>query len=322
MDYEFNIFTEEEFPAAMKEVEEKLTARRKGGEFPSFDGLSVHYEYYLVEKPRGCLVMVHGFTEFSKKYYELCWYFLNQGYHVFLHDLRGHGLSGRQVENLSLAHVDCYEDYVEDLKQFMQQIVRPAAGELPVYLFGHSMGGAIVTLYLMEEGKDISKAVLSSPMVVPVTPLPPKFLVRYTAKMAKKEGWSARFPHASNFNPNPSFERSADASESRFRRHIELRLSDKRYQNSSSTNSWMYHTLQVDRKLLDKEKLAKVKTKILLLQAGKDKVVLLKPQNKLAKRLPHCRMELFPEAKHTIFNAGQAVLHRYVALVLEFLEEG
>ncbi len=322
MDYEFNIFTEEEFPTAIKEVEEKLAARRQGGEFSSFDGLPIHYEYYLAEKPRGCLVMVHGFTEFSRKYYELCWYFLNQGYHIFLHDLRGHGLSGRQVEDWALAHVDCYEDYARDLEEYMEKLVRPVAGELPIYLFGHSMGSAIVTLYLMEEGKEISKAVLSSPMVVPVTPLPRKFLVRYVARVAKKAGWKSRFPHASTFNPNPSFERSSDASENRFRRHIELRLETVRYQNSSSTNGWMYHTLQVDQKLLDSTKLSRLKTKVLMFQAGKDKVVLLKPQNKLAKSLPHCRMERFPEAKHTIFNAGEETLRRYVSLILEFLEEG
>lgn len=322
MDHQLHIISEQEFPSTIVAIEEKLKARQHSGEFVSFDGCPIYYEYYLAEKPRGSIVIVHGFTEFSRKYYELAWYFLAQGYHVFLHDLRGHGLSGRQVEDWSLAHVDCYEDYARDLEEYMERIVRPATGELSIYLFGHSMGCAISLLYLMEKDRNISKTVLSSPMVVPVTPLPRKFLVPYVARVAKKAGWASRFPHASTFNPNPSFERSSDASESRFRRHIEMRLETVRYQNSSATNAWMYHTLQVDRKLLDKKKLSALRTKVLMFQAGQDKVVLLKPQNKLAKRLPSCRMEYFPEAKHTIFNAGEKTVERYVALVLEFLEEG
>lgn len=322
MEQQLHIISEEEFPQAIIRVEEELEKIRHSGQLASFDGCPLHYEYYLAEKPRGSVVIVHGFTEFSKKYYELAWYFLSQGYHVFLHDLRGHGLSGRQVEDWALAHVDCYEDYVRDLEAYMEEIVCPVAGELPLYLFSHSMGCAISLLYLMEKERPFSKVILSSPMVVPVTPLPKGFLARYTARTAKKEGWKTRFPHASKFNPNPSFERSSDASESRFRRHIAMRVETVRYQNSSATNAWMYHTLRVDKKLLCKENLQKITHKVLLFQAGQDKVVKLKPQNKLAKRLPNCHVEYFPEAKHTIFNGSEESLKRYVSLVLEFLTEG
>ena len=319
---QLNILDESGYAAGMKQAERELEKRRNEGTLSSFDGCAIHYEYYLAEKPMGCLVVVHGFTEFSRKYDELCWYFLQQGYHVFLHDLRGHGMSGRQVEDTALAHVDCYEDYARDLEQYISRIVQPVAGELPVHIFSHSMGSAIAMLYLMEQERSIGKVILSSPMVVPVTPLPPWYLQRYTAKVAGKQGWNTRFPHASTFNPDPAFQKSSDASESRFRRHIELRRADVRYQNSSATNAWMYHTLQVGKKILNKEKLAGLKTDFLLLQAGKDRVVLLKPQNKLAELLPRCRLERFPDAKHTIFNGKSQTVERYVSLVLGFLEEG
>lgn len=321
MDQQLRIISEQDFPQAILAVEESLGKLRHSGQLASFDGCPLYYEYYLAENPRGSVVIVHGFTEFSKKYYELAWYFLQQGYHVFLHDLRGHGLSCRQVEDWALAHVDSYGDYARDLEEYVEKIVRPVAGELPFYLFGHSMGCAVSLLYLMEKARDVSKVILSSPMIVPVTPLPRGFLARYTARTAKKEGWNSRFPHASKFDPNPSFERSSDASENRFRRHIAMRLETVRYQNSSATNAWMYHTLKIDKELLNKEKLQGVTAKVLLFQAGKDKVVKLKPQNKLAQRLPNCRMERFPEAKHTIFNGGEESLKRYVSLVLGFLAE-
>lgn len=322
MDQQLHIISEQNFPEAIAAIEEAFEKTRHTGQLKSFDGCAIHYEYYLAENPRGSVVIVHGFTEFSRKYYELAWYFLSQGYHVFLHDLRGHGLSDRQVEDWSLAHVDCYEDYARDLEAYVEKIVLPVSGELPVHLFGHSMGSAVSVLYLMEKERPVSRVILSSPMVVPVTPLPRGFLARYTARTAKKKGWDSRFPHASEFDPNPSFERSSDASENRFRRHIAMRVENVRYQNSSATNAWMYHTLRIDRKLLDKKKLQKLSQKVLLFQAGKDTVVQRRPQNKLAKRLPNCRVAFFPEAKHTIFNGGAECLERYVALALGFLAEG
>lgn len=315
------VFTEAGFAADMERAEAELQAIRQAGKLPAYDGCPLYYEYYPAQKAQGALVMVHGFTEFSAKYRELCWYFLQQGYWVFLFDLRGHGLSGRQVEDPALAHVDSYGDYVRDLDSYMEQVVRPAVGRLPVYLFGHSMGGAVATLYLMQKGSGITKAVLSSPMVIPVTPLPAAYLSRYTKKIAQKQGWEARFPHASTFHPDPPFERSSDTSESRFRRHIALRRSDVRYQNSSATNGWMYQTLNVGKQILQPQVLRTVPTKILLLQAGRDRVVRRRPQEKLASLLPHCRVEKFPTAKHTIFNAEQSILQRYVDLLLDFLAE-
>lgn len=321
MERRFHVFSEEEFSARIRKVEEKLAEKRFGGEFAAFDGCPIHYEYYLAENPRGSLVIVHGFTEFSRKYEELSWYFLQQGYHVFLLDLRGHGLSGREVEDPALVHVNHYGEYVSDLEQYLRQIVRPVSGSLPVSLYGHSMGGAIVTLYLMEHPGCIRKAVLSSPMVVPVTPLPRGFLVRYAKNAAQKTGWKARFPHGAEFDPNPSFQSSSDASHGRFQRHIALRRMNRRYQNAIATNRWMYQTLALKRTLLDRKKLAGVSAKVLLLQAGKDRVVRLRPQKALAKRLPNCRLEFFPGAKHSIFNAGADILERYVTTILDFLAQ-
>lgn len=315
------ILKEEEFPQKMRELEEKLESIVRRGSMRAFDGCPIHYEQFPTEHPRGNVVMVHGFTEFSKKYYELCWYFLQQGYQVFLFDLRGHGLSGRQVKDDSLVHVNCYEDYVRDLEQYMEQIVCPAAQGLPIHLFGHSMGGAIVMLYLMAATRPVEKVLLSSPMVVPVTPLPPAYLRHYIRGVVRKSSWDSRFPHASSFKPDPPFATSSDLSESRFRRHIDLRRQDVRYQNSSATNAWMYHTLHMGKMLLVPQALQKIQNPILLIQAEKDRTVRNPPQNKLAKLLPHCRLEQIKGAKHSLYNGDEGILRRYLDLLLGFLEE-
>lgn len=316
---ELSVFSEENYPRCMEELEKKLQKNVEKGYFTAEDGLSLYYERFPKPEAKACLVLVHGFTEFSEKYHELAGYLGQVGYEVFLYDLRGHGLSGRQVAPLSLTHVDSYADYVSDLERYMEQIVRPAAGKRPVYFFSHSMGAAIVTLYLQKHPTEIARAILSSPMIVPVTPLPLWFLSAYTKREGKKHGFTARFPHTKDFDPNPLFEKSSDTSRNRFEHHITLRRAEPRYQNAASTHGWMHCTLNIYKELLNRAALQPIETKILLTQAGRDTVVCLKPQNRLAKRLPNCRKVVFPEAKHTIFYADSQTVESYLACVLDFL---
>ena len=318
---ELQIFNEVDFVESLRALEEELKQIRCSGTLTAFDGLSVYYEHFPREGAEACIVLVHGYTEFSEKYHELCGYFRQAGYHVFLYDQRGHGLSGRQVEQVTLNHVNSYLDYAADLEQYLQEVVYPEAKGRPVYLFGHSMGCAVVTLYLQKHPTEISRAVFSSPMIVPVTPLPLWFLSLYTKREIRKLGATARFPHTKDFDPNPSFEKSSDTSRSRFDHHIRLRRAELRYQNAACTHGWMHNTLNIYKKLLNAKALAPIQTQILMTQAGQDTVVRLKPQDKLAKRLPHCEKVVFPQAKHTIFYAEEETLRNYLRCVLDFLED-
>lgn len=315
------VFSEDSYTSDLKTLEEELGKVKKSGCLTAYDGLSLYYEHFPRKDAEACVVLVHGFTEFSEKYHELTGYLRRAGYHVFLYDHRGHGLSGRQVQPLSLTHVDSYDDYVSDLESYLQQVVFPEAAGRPVYLFGHSMGGAVVTLYLQRHPCEIKKAVLSSPMVTPVAPLPIWFLSFYTKREGKKLGTTARFPHTKDFDPNPVFEKSSDNSRSRFDHHVGMRRAEPRYQNAASTHGWMHSTLNIHKTLLKKKALAPIQTRILMTQAGQDTVVYLKPQDKLLKRLPNCSKVVFPQAKHTIFYADSPTVERYLCCVLEFLED-
>jgi alpha-beta hydrolase superfamily lysophospholipase len=72
-------------------------------------------------------------------------------------DLRGHGDSeGDRV------CVGSFDDYLEDLKIFLARVQASEPGR-PVFLMGHSMGGAIVTLYALRNSPKVSGLVLSAP---------------------------------------------------------------------------------------------------------------------------------------------------------------
>lgn len=313
---------EEEYAETLPRILEELGEIKATEVITSFDGCQLYCERYLRPESRANLVIVHGFTEFSAKYSEMIWHFLRAGFNVFIYDQRGHGFSGREVENLHLAHVNRFEDYVEDLHAVISRQVVPYGGGLPVYLFSHSMGGAVAALYLMEHRETVQKAILSSPMVCPQSHrIPRRLVLAAVGRFARRDGWTARFPYMAEFDPDADFASAPDASYARFRANLDARILNPEYQTSAATNSWMREALRVQDKLLNPKRAAAVEANVLLVSAGQDTVVKNRPQRRLARRLKHCRLVTLPEAKHTIFSADAPALKEYYQLLFEFLEE-
>lgn len=113
------------------------------------------------EETRAALIVVHGLRDHSSRYAELAEHLVGQGFAVYAFDLRGHGRSeGVRV------HIDSFEEYLTDLGIFLERVRKQEPGR-PVFLFGHSMGGAIATLFALEKKPDIAGMVLSAPALKP-----------------------------------------------------------------------------------------------------------------------------------------------------------
>ncbi|MBQ9848482.1 MAG: alpha/beta hydrolase [Clostridia bacterium] len=320
--YKLDLIKESEYNEKMQEITELFDKCSNKGFLESFDGTKLNYEYFLCENATASVIIVHGFTEFIKKFYEMAYYFLNMGYNVFLYDQRGHGYSDRKVENTELTHVDDFEDYVCDLECFVDRVVSPASEGKPIYMFAHSMGGSVATLYLTRCGDKIAKTVLSAPMVEPCAHNIPRFVLNhYIKSCAKKESWDSDFPHFGKFDPNASFEKSSDSSYNRFKSNLDMRINDLNYRNSTSTYSWMYQSINICDRILVRKKLKQIKSKVLMFSAGRDTVVKIRPQLKLARRIPGCVLERVPEAKHSIYTGEPETLLNFYNKTFAFLAE-
>ena len=86
---------------------------------------------------RGVVVVMHGLKDYSARYAAFAGELTARGYSVWAFDLRGHGQSaGPRVAP------DDWNDYVDDLDRFLAKVEHEEPGQ-PIFLFGHSMGGAI-----------------------------------------------------------------------------------------------------------------------------------------------------------------------------------
>jgi alpha-beta hydrolase superfamily lysophospholipase len=104
---------------------------------------------------RATVVIVHGLKDHSTRYAELADRLAQHGYAVYALDLRGHGSSGGRR-----AYVESFEEYVDDLGTFVDEVQKREQGK-PLFLLGHSMGGTIALDYLLEKKPQVAGVVLS-----------------------------------------------------------------------------------------------------------------------------------------------------------------
>ncbi len=113
-------------------------------EFRSQDGLRLFgQEWKSISTSKGLVCLIHGLGEHSGRYAHLG-AFLNQNqYSLISFDLRGHGRSEGPR-----GHTPDFEFLMGDMDRFLDQ-ARTLHPELPVFLYGHSLGGILVLNYVL-----------------------------------------------------------------------------------------------------------------------------------------------------------------------------
>lgn len=133
-----------------------------------FGGLPLAAALFEVEKPRGCVLFVHGLKEHKERYYEFAEYLNGQGFVVLMADSRGHGES--LSRNYPLGYMDGFQKLVEDV-HILNRFLRKRYPSLPITLFGHSFGSMIARCYLEHYDTEIDKLILTgTPAYFPVVP--------------------------------------------------------------------------------------------------------------------------------------------------------
>ena len=286
------------------------------------DGNKLHVIHYAsqADKPKGTVVIVHGFTESTEKYREFIYYLLNFGFDAIIYDHRGHGLSSRDVEDPSLTHIDKFETYVNDLEKVISAELKDTPK--PFYLFAHSMGGAVSGLYLEKHADNpFKKAILSSPMIAPARGGFPLWLSEAMAGtfiafgQKKKRMFLSKPPEG-----RERFEDSASSSAARSEYYQDIKLSSPDYSNNGPTYGWTLESLKVTKKLLKKGRPEKIKIPLLAFVADGDTMVIKEDIEKFATRVPKGTVSHIENSKHEIYFAEDPVLERFIRIILQFID--
>jgi alpha-beta hydrolase superfamily lysophospholipase len=130
------------------------------GYFKNSAGLGIYHQAWLPKKEaKAVLLVVHGLAEHSGRYMNIVNRFVPDGYAVYGLDHPGHGRSEG-----TRACVGSFDDYTATLAEFARMVSAWQPGK-PVFLVGHSMGGLIGTLHLIDRQHELKGAILSAPGV-------------------------------------------------------------------------------------------------------------------------------------------------------------
>ena len=158
------------------------------GFFPSANGTRIYYQSWLpTGSPKAAVILAHGLAEHSGRYAKLINHLVARDFAVYGLDHIGHGKSeGTRV------YVRQFTDYTDVFSAYVDQ-VRDAHPAIPLFLYAHSVGALIATLYLLDQSVEFAGIVFSGPCVkVPANVSAiTVFLAKVLSRIAPKLGISA-----------------------------------------------------------------------------------------------------------------------------------
>ncbi len=128
--------------------------------FRSSRGARIFEQWWWPEgDARAVLAICHGYAEHSGRYAQVAADLNSRGYAVEALDLRGHGRSsGARV------YVRSYDEFLDDLDGFLARVRARHPGK-KVFLLGHSMGGGVVTYYVIARHPSLDGLLVSGALL-------------------------------------------------------------------------------------------------------------------------------------------------------------
>lgn len=287
--------------------------------FTTSDNIKLNYYKVVNKDAKAVIVIVHGYCEFWCKYHEYVWYLWQAGYTVYFLEQRGHGYSEGKLPEHDVVYIDKFDTYVNDLQEFIQNVVKQGGESLPLLLLAHSMGGAVASLYLEKHPETFKAALLSSPMIMmntgKMTSFKLKLVKLYMILFHKQKSLC---PGQHYFNPVSNFANSSTLSEVRFNYLFSKRIDDMHYQTAGASLGWVMAAVDVTQQIL--KDADNIKIPIVLMQAGKDTLVKPEGFDAFMQKVPQARKFVYEDSKHEIFNASEDIRKKYFRDVIEQLD--
>lgn len=139
-----------------------MNVEKSSFSFMGNENASINVLTWIPETPqlKGIVVLVHGMAEYANRYDEFARFLAANQYAVYAHDQRGHGFTLNNSKVGFFGKKDGWELILSDLHKLVKT-VKEKHPEMPIILFGHSMGSLLARTYAINYGRFIDKLVLS-----------------------------------------------------------------------------------------------------------------------------------------------------------------
>ena len=317
--------SEENYSEDMKNIVEPfINERLESGYIAGEEDVQLYYEKYSAGDAKGNVVISHGYTESLEKYHEAIYYFLNSGYNVFGIEHRGHGRSGSLgVADKTQIYVKDFNQYIEDLKTFMDEVVVPNSQDKKIFLFAHSMGGEIGAKFLEDYPEYFDAAVLNAPMLEVDTGNVPSFIAKIIVKVSVALGMDGDYVIGKGPYKGGEYDVNSIGTScvNRYEYVHDIVTSNEIFQKGDCANNWLNEAFKATKETVKKENAAKVKVPVILFQAGQDTYVRPGSQNKFAEGAENCKLIRIEEARHEIYMERDEIQKPYFEEIFKFYSE-
>ena len=303
---------EEEFlPYFFNESEELI--------FQRGNNIWVHGRLFSKEKNKNLIVISPGRGESSLKYCELVYELRGKGFDILIIDHRGQGFSSRLIANPLVGYIDSFNDYVDDFNFFLKKVTDKKEYNKRI-LLAHSMGTIIGLKGILRDQDFFQGAILSSPMLKINTRKFPELFSYVVLKVLGVLGFSQKRLYGKpGDSAMPFVENRVTSSRDRY---FLARLFERYYPQTRMgppSIQWLAEGIKASRDVYKRAK--EIKIPMLMLQAGKDKLVMNARQDRFVRKATNTRIVKMPESKHEILQESDAIRNRALVQVNKFLQE-
>lgn len=285
------------------------------GYFMTGDGASIRYGIWRSDTGNGSgsVVLLNGRREFLEKYDETIGELNRKEFDVYSFDWRGQGMSKRLLPDRLKGHIKSYDRYLQDLGDFINQIVKPNAVE-PILFLAHSMGAHVALRFMHDHPTVVYRAVLVAPLI-DIMPSPyPKWMIEILTRLAVNTGFAEAYvPGAKHKNPlRSAFEGNPLTSDpERYRVEGKALADNPDLALGGLTFGWLAATLQSISLLRQPGYAERIKTPVLIVGAGKDRVVCADAMKSVCSRMPDCRLKVIEGALHEVLMETDPIRQKF-----------
>jgi lysophospholipase len=278
------------------------------------DGRKLRAAYAIPASPRGTVVLLGGRGDFIERWFETIGDFIRRGFAVATFDFRGQGGSQRAYDDRYRDGIRHFSEYDDDFASFMTQVVLPDCPP-PFYAVGHSTGG-LVLLRALERRTWFEKAVLSAPLLGIDSGFWPMPLVRVLCWLVPKIGLGRLFLPGQSKRPltPQNFPGNYLTSDQRRFFQSTYTLTEKPDLGvGGPTFSWLNAALNSFRQLDARRAAATFCAPILIVAAGRDRVVDNEATRRFCNAAPGVSLAVIPEARHEILFERDSIREQFFA---------
>jgi lysophospholipase len=267
---------------------------------------------------KASVVVLPGRTEALIKYAEVAYDLVQQGYSVFLLDLRGQGSADRLLADPQKGYVEYFDDYVTDTHLFIENVVAPQSTR--VVMFAHSLGGGVASALNDAWPQDVSALVLSSPMLeIDLGAFAPTVAASLAFSVCDSSDGTGYTLGAGPYARETDFAtNTVTHSEPRWAWKLAQLDADPSLQLGGVTWRWLCQALEGSSRASSSGRFNATPT--LLFQAGADTIVKPQGQKKFCDDSPHCTLEVVDGARHELLQETDDLRNEALAKAVKFLD--